>query len=332
MEAAILRAYSLGVKRYASLLLALLSVAASAQNKPTPPSDQCRKTLRISEFLLPEDAIAAERAFESFRTALLTRNREQVIAQVDLPADFVIDGRGVKIGTVAELAAKYDRLFTPFVIESVRLQNAGELVAGWNGVSLSNGAVTFAGSENGAFRVSDVRPKPVVLTGFAADFMDRRLTCPPLVVEGRIVAYNWVSHKSPGFENIYADHFIVEVTKVLAGALTRRRIRVDFWGVSHLPQYNLPERAFEPGWVWRMYLRPANQPPANEEVCRGDVQETISFVDESGKEVEKRSAIAVLTGEDTPTYAGLTCFEAHKQFFTGKSDDSLKQAMPSREY
>jgi hypothetical protein len=64
-----------------------------------------------------------------------------------------------------------------------------------------------------------------------------------------------------------------------------------------------------------MYLRPAASPPANDEVCGKDVQESISSVDEAGKEISKESAIKVLSGEGPFTYAGLSCFEVRKEFF-----------------
>jgi hypothetical protein len=96
----------------------------------------------------------------------------------------------------------------------------------------------------------------------------------------------------PGFENIYVDHFIVDVTDVLRGTLTEHRIQVDFWGVSHLPEYNLPAHAFSPGPVVEDV--PATLlSTANSEVCGKDVQETISSVGEVGRELEKVSAITV---------------------------------------
>ena len=110
-------------------------------------------------------------------------------------------------------------------------------------------------------------------------------------------------------------HFIVDVTNVLRGALAEHRIRVDFWGVSHLPKYNLPAHAFNLGPLWKMYLRPADETPANSEVCSKDVQEMISSVDEAGRELGKESAITPPSGESSLTYAGLHCFEARQQFF-----------------
>jgi len=63
-----------------------------------------------------------------------------------------------------------------------------------------------------------------------------------------------------------------------------------------------------------MYLRPADSPPANQEVCGKDVQEFISSVDETGKEISKESAINVLSGEGELSYDGLACYEVRKQF------------------
>ncbi len=191
------------------------------------------------------------------------------------------------------------------------------MLGGWDGVKLSNGAVTFTKNANGEFRISDVRPKYVRPSKEIVEFLEHRLTCPPTIVDGRILAYNWVSHAFPGaIESIYIDHFIVEVTHIVAGSLPSERVRVDFWGVKNLPEYNLPETAFEPGSVWRMYLRPTAEPPANGDVCRQDVQESISFTDEAGRELEKKSAITVLTGKEPSTYRNLPCFEVNKQFFS----------------
>ena len=304
------------MKRLIGALFMVLSVGATAQSAAPESSSTCRKSLLIDEFLLPDDASAAKRAFEAFRSALLRGNTEQVIAMVAVPADFVINGRGVKFTTADELRANYEKIFTAYVANSVRKQKPDQLIAGWEGVTLSEPAVTFIRSGNGTFLVGDVRPKPFVLTGEIAEFQAKRLTCSPLVVEGRIVAYNWVTHSFPGFENIYIDHFIVDVASVISGALPDKRIRVDFWGVSHLSDYILPTEIFEPGHVWRMYLRPENQQPINDEVCSKEVQETFSFVDEAGKEVETKSAITALADRESPSYTGLRCFEAHKQFFT----------------
>ena len=299
-------------------ILALCSPITAAQGKAanTNLSTSCRKSLPIDEFLLPDDAAAAKAAFEELRAALQSGNRSRVIALFDFPADLVLDGHGVKFDNAPQFESRYAKVFTPYVTNSVREQDAEKLTAGWEGVSLSNGAVRFRRTVGGNFRIDDVRPHPVdPPTGSVKEFLEKRLTCPPLVVEGRIVAYNWATHAMPGFENIYNDHFIVDVTNALRGDLAKRRIRVDFWGVSHLPQYNLPAHVFDPGPLWRMYLRRADEPPANSEVCDKDVQETISFVDDAGREVEKASAITVLSGDTSPTYAGLSCFETSQQFF-----------------
>lgn len=303
------------MKRLIGVLLILLPMGAAAQSATVESSSKCRKNLVVDEFLLPEDAAAAKHAFEAFQTALLRGNREQVIAMVAFPADFVIDGRGVKFATAGDLRASYDKVFTARVVNSVRKQKADELIAGWEGVGLSNGAVNFTRRENGAFLISDVRPEPVVLTGFAAEFDAKRLTCQPIVVEGRIVAYDWATHEFPGFEGIYIDHFIIDVASVVSGSLPDKRIRVDFWGVANLAEYNLPSEVFEPDHVWRIYLRSEQLQPINKEVCDTEVQATIASVDETGKEIERNSTITTLAGKEPSSYAGLRCFEAHKQLF-----------------
>ncbi|HKT48073.1 MAG TPA: hypothetical protein VJP87_11165 [Candidatus Acidoferrales bacterium] len=303
------------MKPIIAFLLALCPALTAAQDKAVDVPTPCRKNLPIDEFLLPDDAAAAKAAFEELRVALLSGNRSRVIELVAFPADLVLDGRGVKFDTAREFEKRYEEVFTEYVTTSVREQNPEELTAGWEGVSLSNEAVRFRRTEAGDFRIDGVRPRPASPPDFVKEFLDKRLTCPPVVVEGRIVAYNWVTHQMPGFENIYIDHFIADVTNVLRGTVAENRIRVDFWGLSHMPEYNLPPRAFAPGSTWRMYLRRAGEPPANSGVCRLDVPETISSVNEAGVELEKMSAIEPLSGETSLTYVGLRCFETGKQFF-----------------
>ena len=304
------------VKHLVTAVLILLSCGVGAAQDGVNPPEGCRKSLKIGEFLLQEDATAAKRALFTLRGALLDGNREQVVALIRFPADFVLNGYGMKFETADQFMGKFDDFFTGYVIDSVRKQDPEELLAGWDGVSLSDGAVSFEKSDNGEFRISNIRSKQDKLPDFIAEFLDHRLACPPEVVEGRIVAYDWATHIMPGPENIYTDHLIVDVTLVLSGRVSQKRIRVDFLGVSNLPGYNLPSEAFEPGSAWRMYLRSAAEPPSNSGICGKDAQESIPFVDEAGREVEKKSAIKVLTGEDSPTYAGLPCFEVRKQFFS----------------
>jgi len=304
------------MKAIITFLLALCSAVTVAQDNQVNLPTQCRKDLPIDEFLLPDDSAAAKAAFEELRVALLRGDRTRVIALVAFPADLVLDGKGVKFDTAGDFEKQYDKIFTAHVKNSVREQESKHLIAGWEGVSLSNRAVSFRRTATGNFMIDDVRPYDVTPpTGYEKEFLDKRLTCPPVVVQGRVAAFNWVSHAMPGFENIYIDHFIVDVEKVLRGTLPGHQIRVDFWGVSHLPEYNLPATAFHSGPSWRLYLRPTDKPPENPEVCSKDVQETISSVDENGRELEKTSAITSLFGETSLTYAGLSCFEAHQQFF-----------------
>jgi hypothetical protein len=172
---------------FGMLLTLLLSVTAIGQDKQSQATG-CRKTLKIDEFLLPDDAVSSKRSFARFRDALVSGDRDRVIAFIGFPADFVLDGRGLKIGTSAEFVEKYNSFFTDYVIESVRSQTPEGLLAGWEGVSLSNGAVRFVKSSTGEFLIDDIRShyeQPPDL-----DFLEQRLVCPPIVVEGRILAYN----------------------------------------------------------------------------------------------------------------------------------------------
>jgi len=203
-----------GVKRLVLFILTICCASmAASQEKAANTSPTCRKTLPIDEFLMPDDAAAAKAALEELRVALQNGDRSGVIALVAFPADLVLDGSGVKFDTPREFEKRYDRVFTAYVANSVRDQNPEELRAGWQGVSLSNGALRFRRTQTGNFRIDDVRPLGVdPPPPELKDFLDKRLTCPPVVVEGRVVAYNWVTHKLPGFEDIYLDHFIVDVS------------------------------------------------------------------------------------------------------------------------
>lgn len=303
-----------------AILLGLLTVPALGQNKKLAPQT-CRRNLTLAEFLLPEDANAVKDAFSSFRSALLDGDRKKVVEHVRFPLEVILSGSPLRLKDAQDLLGRYDDIFTPFVVSSVRKQDPERLMAGWDGVSVESGAVRFV-LENSAYVVGEIILSPLKPTGDAAEFLNKRLTCPPLILEGKVIAFNWAS-RMPAFENIYIDHFIVDVTKVLSGTLPEGRIRVDFWGVSHLPEYNLPKDAFAAPQVWRMYLRAADDPPQNSEVCDKDVQETVSFVDEeTGREVENQSAIAPLDGASgrTMTYAGPPCFEAKKQYFKQQAE------------
>jgi len=67
--------------------------------------------------------------------------------------------------------------------------------------------------------------------------------------------------------------------------------------------------------VWRMYLRRADDSPSNSEACGKNVQETISNMDQEGRELGRDSAMVLLSGEGALSYAGLPCFEAKQQYF-----------------
>lgn len=303
-----------------SVLLIVFSTGTLSQTttKPDAGSTECQQALPIDKFLLSDDANAAKAAFISFRKALLDGDKRLVADAVRFPLDTVIDGYGVRFGNADELFKRYDEVFNPFVISVVRVQDPSKLTANWDGVSTSDNAVRFVWNLT-RFQVGGISTRLEKPTGFIAEFLEKRKTCSPVVIEGRIVAYNWVSRTMPGFENIYVDHYIVDVSHVLKGELPQGRIRVDFWGVSHLAEYNLPDEALEPGHFWKFYLRPSGTSPVNEDVCRADVQESISFVDQgSGQEVEKKTAIVPVGSaqdQDRLTYVGLPCFEVNNSFF-----------------
>jgi hypothetical protein len=80
------------VKTIITFVLALCSVMTMAQSKLVNPPTQCRKDMRIDEFLLPEDVAATKATFEELRVALQRADRARVIALVAFPADLVVDG------------------------------------------------------------------------------------------------------------------------------------------------------------------------------------------------------------------------------------------------
>jgi hypothetical protein len=305
------------VNRLTLAILLLLATCACSAQRIVSPAEDCRKTLTVNQFLLPDDAAAAKQSFVTFREALLNGNREKVISFVRFPADLVLNGSGVSFKTSQEFEGKYDQFFTPYVIRSVRRQKPDELVAGWEGIRLSNRAITLSPGEDGRYLVTDIRSHYQKLPEFIREYEDKQLTCKPVVIEGKVAAYDWVSHAFPGAEGIYADYLIVNVTKTLGGEIHQSTIRIDSWGErssSDDSRYSLPKDLFKPGTVWRMYLRTAEEVPKNSGICDGPVQETISSVDEHGNEIRRDSAITVLDSEKSLTYAGLPCFEVHKEF------------------
>lgn len=300
------------------LLTAFSSVAlAQTTAEPNAESAECQRNLPLDEFLLPNDASAAKATFIAFRKALLGGDKKQVSDLIRFPLDTVISGYGVRFKDPDELLNRYDEVFNEFVLTVVKAQDPNKLSANWEGVSTTENALRFAW-DGSRFRIVGISTRLEKLTGSFAGFLNKRKACTPVVIEGRIVAYDWAS-RMPAFENIYVDHYIVDVTHVLKGVLAQTRIRVDFWGVSHMAEYNLPDAVFESGPVWRLYLRPSGSPPQNEEICRSAIQESISFVDEeSGEEVEKKAAIVAVgdvPDQEHLTYVGLPCFEVNKSFF-----------------
>ena len=297
-----------------AILIILAAGIASAQSPhPTPPQG-CSKTLTVDQFLLPDDAAAAKQAFETFRDALLSGNREEVISQVKFPADLVLDGYGVIFKSPQEFEAKYDQLFTQYVISSVRRQKPNELVAGWEGVRLPNGAVKFSREENGRYLIVDIRSSHQRLPKEMQEFEYTQYTCKPVVVEGRVIAYDWWSHNLPGPGGIYIDHFVIAVGSVLSGPAMSNRIHADYWGAGPSPNYSLPDDVFKPGFVWRMYLRPADSTMKQNGICEGEVQENIPIVDEGGNETGKIPAITFQDDEKSVTFNGLPCFEVDQGY------------------
>jgi hypothetical protein len=152
-----------------ALMAGFLSFPALPQNAKSE-SPKCRRVyvqspvsytysqkLTLAEFLLPEDANAAKDAFRSFRKALLNGDRETVVRYVRLPLDVVLSGSPVRLKDAHDLLDRYDKVFTSFAISSVREQDPGHLLLGWNGVSVESGAIRYVW-ENNSYVVGDIIP------------------------------------------------------------------------------------------------------------------------------------------------------------------------------
>lgn len=69
-----------------------------------------------------------------------------------------------------------------------------------------------------------------------------------------------------------------------------------------------PDAVFEQGHVWHSYVVPPSMSSAEGETCGGDVDDTISYVDEPGTEIEKESAFTSLeVVPELPAFATLPC-------------------------
>jgi hypothetical protein len=227
------------------LLTAFSSIAlAQTTAEPNAESAECQRNLPLDEFLLPNDASAAKATFIAFRKALLDGDKKQVSDLIRFPLDTVISGYGVRFKDPDELLNRYDEVFNEFVLTVVKAQDPNKLSANWEGVSTTENALRFAW-DGSRFRIVGISTRLEKPTGSFAGFLNKRKACSPVVIEGRIVAYDWAS-RMPAFENIYVDHYIVDVTHVLKGVLAQTRIRVDFWGVSHMAEYNLPTQFSNP--------------------------------------------------------------------------------------
>ncbi len=135
----------------------------------------------------------------------------------------------------------------------------------------------------------------------------------PYDVDGRVVAFHWPSHVFPGFENIHIEHFVVQLNDRTAVGAEPRFIRVDFWGAPHLDDYRLPDAVYEQGHLWRWHLVPLSMASVEDELCTDDVQQTMSFVDISGKEIRRETAFKVLAAApDLPAFATLPCYVVKK--------------------
>ena len=172
-------------------LSGLLSLSTLGQS-PKTDAPKCRHHLTVDEFLIPEDANAAKGSFRSFRQALLDGDRKTGVGHVRFPLDVVLSGSWLRWNDALDLRDHYDDVFTSFVLSSVRSQDPERLMAGWDGVSDEREALRFIWND-GTYMVGDVMPKRVEAKGDIAEFLSKRLSCPPLVLEGKLADFDWAS-------------------------------------------------------------------------------------------------------------------------------------------
>ena len=221
--------------------------------------------------------------------------------------------------------------------ESLRKQNSPTLIAFRNGIEAKVGCrderplrVIVRGKFEMAHAGGDLLYTLEAASVVRAEFLNgRSLNCSlptnpilsldwlfpePLDVEGRVVAYHWANHVFPGFEGIHIEHFVLRVERVLAGHSDPKYLRVDFWGASHLDEYRLPDEIFEEGKLWRMYLVPHSAASVSKETCQPDVDLTITYVDENGREIGKEPTFSSLdTVSDLPDFGSLPCYVLRKE-------------------
>ena len=285
------------------ILLVVLVLTGGAE-----AGERCRETLSLAEFFIPEDQRLVIQGFRGFKEAVLANRRAEVARKIHFPFELYQNGRWRQIENEEAFLKEYGSLFTPSLVASLAVITNESLSVNWDSIRTPSRQFTFL-YKNGTLALDSI-----LLTKLpkAANEAGSRpwVTCPPIVIEGSVEAYNWVSHIFPGFENIYVDNLLVKVHRALRGHNIGAKIRVDFWGVSHLSRYNLPKELYTPG-SWRLYLRDISDPPENQEVCQGDVQSVVRSVDESGEEVDSQPAtVRVSDGKMAPVeFKGLRCYQ-----------------------
>jgi hypothetical protein len=139
-----------------------------------------------------------------------------------------------------------------------------------------------------------------------------KLFSEPLEIEGTVVAYQWTTHRTMGFESIYVDVMVVRLDKVLKGDKPPKYIRVDFWGnVSPELKLQLPEELFNGSTRWKMVVNPPSAVfPRNSEICQLLSKDTITLVHEDIGKSEEVSAFRKTAAEsqDYPKVRDLPCF------------------------
>ncbi len=78
-----------------------------------------------------------------------------------------------------------------------------------------------------------------------------------------------------------------------------------------------PTRFLSRAHVWHWYVVPPSMSSVEGETCSGDVDDTISYVDEPGTEIEKESAFTSLeVVPELPAFATLPCYVVKKNGLT----------------
>ncbi len=276
----------------------------------------------LERFFLPEDAAKIKTAFIGFQKALRENDLQQLTIFVDKSTRVVeVSDSAIQSREGGDWQRSLDRIFTPYVRAGVNTQRPECLIVDWGGgIALENGSVWFRRREDSSLKVQEIftnkiKPDP------EDDFPPPSQPTPaedPVVIQGTVLGFDWTSSLFAP-EGIYTPRFIVRVEKTLSGMALPNKVRVDFWAVKGQAEYTLPDEFYQPGHVWKLYLRDSSKSPADGRVCHSEAADTIDFVDASTQKiVDVHPTIAALdpAHKGLLSFVNLPCFEMHGLYLT----------------